>query len=373
MSLEISPIKKTNKKKSTKKMSDVKNIDIKEVKEEEVSSTTKIITEKEIKNIKDVIKETINKEKTENNEKKMKTKFDISFNKKINLEEIFDYIINNDNITPKMKNFAVNFKKAVDENKFDVNYFMNLSNLIHNYKLVIAFLTYCWQKKEVEFEINSILEIPKNLINNNKHIFDKTKFELNKKNIVFNSNPISINEINVEKNFPFIDKSKYLLENTSENNMKEFIVTIYITWLLCIIHIHIFNSLIEELIEINKKNPEENPEENLEVVENIILYEKHLEKFIGINNDTNIYIKPIISFLKKKTIKNNKKNENKQEKIINQDISSLENVDIHENNLIKPVNDDSDDDDDDNSDEETKSIKNFNISTIKDDSDNESS
>lgn len=370
MSLENSPIKKTNKKKSTKKMSDVKNIDIKEVKEEEVSSTTKTITEKEIKNIKDVIKETINKEKTENNEKKIKTKFDISFNKKINLEEIFDYIINNDNITPKMKNFAVNFKKAVDENKFDINYFINLSNLIHNYKLVIAFLTYCWYKKEVEFEINSILEIPKNLINNNKHIFDKTKFELNKKNIVFNSNPISINEINVEKNFPFIDKSKYLLENTSENNMKEFIVTIYITWLLCIIHIHIFNNLIEELIEINKKNYKENPEENLEVVENIILCEKHLEKFISINNDTNIYIKPIISFLKKKTIKNNKKNENKQEKIINQDISSIENVDIHENNLIKPVNDDSDDD---NSDEETKSIKNFNISIIKDDSDNESS
>lgn len=359
MSLENSPIKKTIKKKSTKKMSDIKNLDIKEINEEEVSSTTKTITEKEIKSIKDSIKETINKNKTENNEKKTKTKFDISFNKKIDLDDIFDYIINNNNITPKMKLFADNFKKAIDENKFDVNYFQNLSNLIHNYKLIIAFLTYYWNMKEVEYEVNTIFDIPKNLINNNKHIFDKTKFELNKKNTVFNSKPITINEINVEKEFPAIEKDKYLLENTSEKNIKDFVLTIYVTWLLCIIHIHIFNKLIEELSEDTEKNHE-----------NILLCEKHQEKFISINNDTNIYIKPVISFLKKKTIKNNKKNENKQEKIVNQDISSIENINIHENNLILNSDDDDDDDDDE---EETKSIKNFNMSDIKNKTDDETS
>lgn len=366
MSLEISPVKKAIKKKTTtKKMPEVKNISIKEVSKEEVTSTTKNNTEKEVKSIKDDINEKINKTKIENNEKKTKTKFDISFNKKIDLDDIFDYIINNDNITPKMKTFVINFKKAVDENKFDVNYFQNLSNLIHNYKLIIAFLTYFWNMKEVEFEVNTIFEIPKNLINNNKHIFDKTKFELNKKNAVFHSNPISINNINVEKEFPVIDKHKYLLENTSEKNIKDFVVTMYVSWLLCIIHVHIFNNLIEEL----KENQEEN-------AENILLCEKHLEKFISINNDTNIYIKPIISFLKKKTIKSNKKNENKQEKIVNQDISSIEDIDIHENNLVISTNDDDEDDGNDKSDdeeEETKSIKSFNMSKIKNDSDNDSS
>lgn len=340
----------TNKKTLKKTSKKEKMVKI-EKKNDELDSEKEInkINE-DVKNIKiKEIKEKINKEVKEikSTEKKTKTKIELSCKNKLNYDNVLDNLLLNTELNSRLVNFINVFKNAINNNNFNQDYFQNLTNLIYNYKQIISFLSYLKAHyKQVEFEINSIFDIPKNLINNNIHIFEETKYELQKKNTIFYSKPILIDNIYVEEKYPVVNDCKYLLEHVSLKNINDFVNTVYISWVLSIIHVHIFNTMIKELTDEEKNTLIEN-----NTITKLNYYEKYLEKFISINNDTNIYIKLNISFLKKKVIKSASKIENKQEKIINQDISSIKNTDIRDEN------------------DENTNVKNFNLQNIDKNSD----
>lgn len=327
---------------STKKRSNPKKPEIKEsienvIENLKISTKDNEVEPTEVK----TIKEKITKEASimnDKNEKRSKKKVDLFLKEKMNLDEIFEYI-NKHDLNKKLKEFVQIFKKSVEENKFEQNYFQNLLNVIHNYKLVLGFLSYVKDlHKEADYEINIIFEIPKNLIELNPEIFANTKFDLNKKNSdpksIRDVESIVLNDIHVEKQIPVIEMYQYLVNYVTKPVVQDIAQTIYISWLLCILHIKIFSKMIQELT----------PEERVEKIDcggtqRLHYYEKQLDKFININNDTNVYVKNYVSALKKKTNKSVKKVENKQDKIVNQDISQIKDNNIHENSINFDDND----------------------------------
>jgi hypothetical protein len=266
-------------------------------------------------------------------------KIDHNFN--INKEEItkyFKYLNNIENKNIKIENYITFMHDLVKEKKInDVNLYLKfITSLINNYKMIFGYIIYIKEfDPRTNPEIMDLLSIIYNIININSDIIEESGYvTITKKNIykLMNDKTSPIKYSSVES----IDNIKLFIPTIKEDNfcylnkyiiLKDVISTFLVTWYLIFLHLKICQNIII--------TTEEN---NIAYAEAEV--KKIKDKCLVIVSDTNIYIKPYISFIKRKA-KNISKDIDKN--AIKTKISKANNIilsdTLKDTNIIEASND----------------------------------